>query len=105
MEIYTAPGKKLNDKVMSVLENNLGVHYHVYQDNLYNSVNLVENLLKHKITVCGKIRPNMGIPKALEKQKSRMKPDKFVSFVFCHFTKGAVMKNITPCNIIRSFLC
>ena len=29
MEIYTAPGKKLNDMVKSVLENNLGVHHHV----------------------------------------------------------------------------
>ena len=55
---------------MSVLKNNLGVHHHVYQDNLYNSVNLVENLLKHKITVCGKIRPNKGIPKALEKNNA-----------------------------------
>jgi len=70
MEIYTAPGKKLNDKVMSVLENNLCVHHHWYQDNLYNSVNLAENPLKHKITVCGKIRPNTGIMKALEKQKA-----------------------------------
>jgi hypothetical protein len=49
MEIYTAHGKKLNDMVMSVLEHNLGVHHHVHQDNLYNSVNLVGNLLKHKI--------------------------------------------------------
>jgi len=42
----------------------------VYQDNLYNSANLVENLLKHKITVCDKIRPKKGILKALEKQKA-----------------------------------
>lgn len=68
MEIYKAPGNKLNDTVMSVLENNLGVHHQVYQDNLYNSVNLVENLLKHKITVCGTIRPNTGILKALKAQ-------------------------------------
>jgi hypothetical protein len=51
MEIYTALGKELNDIVMSVLENNLGVHHHVYQDNLYNSVNVVENQLEYKITV------------------------------------------------------
>jgi hypothetical protein len=31
MEIYTALGKKLNDMVMSVPENNLGVHHHVHQ--------------------------------------------------------------------------
>jgi len=52
---------------MSVLENNLGVQHHVYQDSLYNSVNLVEKLLKHRIIVCGKKRPNTGILKALEK--------------------------------------
>jgi hypothetical protein len=56
--------------VMSVLENNLGVYNHVYKDNLYNSVNLVENQLKHKITVFGKVRPNTGILKALETQKA-----------------------------------
>jgi hypothetical protein len=36
MEIYTAQSKKLNDTVMSVLENNVGVNHHVYQDNFYN---------------------------------------------------------------------
>jgi hypothetical protein len=51
MEIYTAQGKKLNDTVMSVLENNVGVHHHVYQDSFYNSVNLAENLLKRNIRV------------------------------------------------------
>jgi len=39
MGIRLAEGKKLNDRVMSVLENN--IHHHVYQDNFYNSVNLV----------------------------------------------------------------
>jgi hypothetical protein len=57
MEIYTAQGKKLNDTVMSVLENNVGVHHHVCQDNFCNSVNLAENL-KWNITVCGMMKPN-----------------------------------------------
>jgi hypothetical protein len=69
MEIYTAQGKKLNDTVMSVLENNLGVHHYVYQDNFYNSVNLVGNLLKHKIRVCGTMRPNRGIRKIWRKRQ------------------------------------
>jgi hypothetical protein len=73
MEIYTAQGKKLNDTVMSVLENNLGAHHHVYQDNFYNSVNLVGNLLKHKIRVCGTMRPYRGIPKDLEKEAKELK--------------------------------
>jgi hypothetical protein len=50
IEIYRAQGKKLNDTIMSLLENNVGVHYHVYQDNFYNSVNLAEKLMK-----CNKI--------------------------------------------------
>jgi hypothetical protein len=73
MEIYAVQGKKLNDMVMSVLENNLGVQHHVYQDSFYNSVNLVGNLLKHKIRVCGTMRPNRGIPKDLEKEAKELK--------------------------------
>jgi hypothetical protein len=49
MEIYTTQGKKLNDAVMSVLENNVGVRHRVYQNNFYNRVNLTENFLKRKI--------------------------------------------------------
>jgi hypothetical protein len=59
--------------VMSVLENNLGVHHHVYQDNFYNSVYLVGNLLKHEIRVRGTMRPNTGIPKDLEKEAQELK--------------------------------
>jgi hypothetical protein len=73
MEIYTAQGKKLIDTVVSVLENNVVAHHHVYQDNFYNSVNLAENLLKHNIRVCGTMRPNRGIPKDLEEAKGLMK--------------------------------
>jgi hypothetical protein len=73
MEIYTAQGKKLNDTVMSVLENNVGVHHHVYQDNFYNSVDLTENLLKRNIRVCGTMRPNRLIPKDLEKEAKGLK--------------------------------
>jgi hypothetical protein len=73
MEIYTAEGKKLNDTVTSVLENNVCVHHHVYQDNFYNSVNLAENLLKRNIRVCGTMRPNRGIPKDLEKEVKGLK--------------------------------
>jgi hypothetical protein len=73
MEICTAQGKKLSDTVMSVLENNLGVHHHVHQHNFYNSVNLVGNLLKHKIRVCGTMMPNRGILKDLEKEAKELK--------------------------------
>jgi hypothetical protein len=71
-EIYTAQGKKLNDTVMSVLENNVGIHHHVYQDNFCNSMNMVENL-KCDITVCDTMRPNRDIPKDLEKEVKGLK--------------------------------
>ena len=73
MEIRTAEGKKLNDMVMSVLEHNLGVHHHVYQNNFYNSVNLVGILSKHTVTRCGTMGPNRGILKDLEKVIKQLK--------------------------------
>ena len=56
IQIYRAQGKKLNDTIMSLLENDVGVHYHVYQDNFYNSVNLAEKLMKCNIRLCGTMR-------------------------------------------------
>jgi hypothetical protein len=73
MEIYTAQGKKLNDTVMSVTENNVGIRHHVYQDNFCNSVNLAENLVKCNIKVCGTMKLNSGIPKDLEKEAKGLK--------------------------------
>jgi hypothetical protein len=52
MEINTAQGKKLNDTVMSMLQNYSGVH-HAYKDNFYSSMNLGKNLSKDRIRVCG----------------------------------------------------
>jgi hypothetical protein len=64
--IYTAQGNKLSDTVMSVLEDNSGIHCHVYHViiihfNFYNAVILVQNLLKHKLRICGTVRLNIGI--------------------------------------------
>jgi len=67
VEICIAEGKKLNDRVMLVLENNLGVHHLVYQDNFYNSMNLVGILSKHTVTGCGTMGPSRGNLKDLEK--------------------------------------
>ncbi|PSN34409.1 hypothetical protein C0J52_20640, partial [Blattella germanica] len=63
MDIYTAEGKKLDETIMSVLENNLNVNHHVYQDNFYNSVKLGENLLQHKTRICGTMRHSSSIRK------------------------------------------
>jgi hypothetical protein len=60
---------------MSVLENNLGVHYHVCQDNFYDSVNLAEDLLKFSMRACGTLRPDGGILKDLEKEAKGLKKE------------------------------
>jgi hypothetical protein len=48
MEIYSAEGKKLEDKVLSLLDRNLDQNHHIYQDNFYNSVRSAQTLLDTK---------------------------------------------------------
>jgi hypothetical protein len=43
MKIHTATLKKLEDKVLSVLEN-MGLNHHIYHNNVYNSVKLSDSL-------------------------------------------------------------
>jgi hypothetical protein len=62
MEIYTAEGKELEETIFSVLEPNLDLWYHVYQDNYYDSVVIAEKLLSRKTRVCETIRANRGLP-------------------------------------------
>jgi hypothetical protein len=70
---HTAQVKKLNDMVMSLLENTLGIHHHVHQGDSYNSVHLEENTFKHKIKVSGTMRSNGGIPKDSENEAKELK--------------------------------
>lgn len=88
MEIHIAEGEKWNDRVMLVLENNLGVHHSMYQHNFYNSVNLVGILSKHTVTGCGTMGPNRGILKDLEKVIKQLKRGKS----FCR--KGDVLVQV-----------
>ena len=46
MEIYSAEGKNLEDTVLSLLDRNLSQNHHIYQENFYNSVKLVQTLLE-----------------------------------------------------------
>jgi hypothetical protein len=46
MEIYSAKGKKLDDTVLLLLDRNLSQNHHIYQENFYNSVKLVQTLLE-----------------------------------------------------------
>jgi hypothetical protein len=43
MEIYTNTLKKLENKVLSVLEN-MGLNHHIYHKNNYNNVKLCDSL-------------------------------------------------------------
>jgi hypothetical protein len=58
MEIYTEEGKKLDETIFSVVEPYLDLWHHVYQDNYYNSVKTVENLIIRNTRVCKTIRAN-----------------------------------------------
>ena len=40
-------------------------------------MNLVQNLLKHKLRVCGTVRLNIGIPYDLEKEAEELKRGQF----------------------------
>jgi hypothetical protein len=61
MEMYMAEGKKLEDRVLSCLERNVGQNHHIYRYNFYNSVRLAETLLDRKMRVCGTMMANKGI--------------------------------------------
>ena len=69
MEIYTAKGKKLDQTIMSLLDKNICLGYHLYMDNYYNSIRTVELLMKNDTRVCGTIRANRGVPKSLKHSK------------------------------------
>lgn len=55
LEIYCANGKKLDQTIMSLLDKNLGLGYHVYMDNYYNSIRTAELLLKNGTRVYGTV--------------------------------------------------
>ena len=73
MEIYSAEGKKLEDKVLSLSDRNLVQNHHSYQDNFYNSVRLAQTLLDRNVRVCSTKRANRGIPRDLEGEGKRLK--------------------------------
>ena len=73
MEIYSAEGKKLENTVLSLLDRNLGLNHHVYQDNYYNSVRLTQTLLQRNVRVCGTMRANRVIPRDLEEDGKQLK--------------------------------
>jgi len=73
MEIYSAEEKKLENKVLSLLDRNLGLNHLVYQDNYYNSVRLAQTLLERNVRVCGTMRVNRGIPRDLEEDDKQLK--------------------------------
>ncbi|CAK9798673.1 PiggyBac transposable element-derived protein 4 [Anthophora plagiata] len=66
MEIYNAEGKKFDQTIISLLDNNICLGYHIYMDNYYNSIHTAELLMKNGTRVCGTIRANRGVPDCLK---------------------------------------
>ena len=58
MEIYSADEKKLEDTVLSLLDRNIGLNYHIYQYSFYNGVRLAQTLLDRKVRLCSPMRTN-----------------------------------------------
>ena len=73
MKIHSAERKKLEDTLLSLLGGTLGLNHHIYQDNYYNSMRLVQTLLDRNMRICGTIRANRGIPRDLEGEVTRSK--------------------------------
>jgi len=63
LQIYDGKYGTLNETVGFLLEPYERKGYHLYQDNHYNSVHQINELLQKLIIVCGTIRVNRGLPK------------------------------------------
>lgn len=70
-KIYTGSSSDLAGTINTLVHPYIGVNHHLYMDNYYNSVKIVEDLLNKNIRVCGTLRQNR-IPKEL--QNSDVKP-------------------------------
>ena len=64
--IYQGVSSTLRDIVFNMLGCHLGHGYHVFMDNFYNSVNLVEELYENHTHVSGTLRLSQGAPMALQ---------------------------------------
>ena len=69
MKMYCGEGRKLAETILDILTPYKDKYYHVFMDNYYNSVDINETLLKHKIRSCGTIRVNRGLPHELKNNK------------------------------------
>jgi hypothetical protein len=66
-------GRSWEDIVLTLLDRKLGQNHHIYQDNFYNSVRLVETLPDSTVRVCGTVRANWGIPPDVEWEAKHLK--------------------------------
>ena len=67
--MYCGEGRKLAETILDILTPYKDKYYHVFMDNYYNSVDINETLLKHKIRSCGTIRVNRGLPHELKNNR------------------------------------
>jgi len=76
---YTQLREKSWRTLSSLLDRNLGLNHHIYQDIVYNSVRLAQTLLDRNVRVCSTMRANRGIPRDLEGEDKRLKKDSHCS--------------------------
>lgn len=69
-KIYSGINRQsLKDTAMELLTNFCGKWHHLYMDNYYSSVELMEYLLIMKIRVCEMLRQNKGLSEKLKNSK------------------------------------
>ena len=73
LDIYAGERKKLQETIFTLLEPYLDQNYHVYQDNYYNHVTIVETLLSRQVRLCGTIRVNRGLPSEMKNESQSLK--------------------------------
>jgi len=73
LQIYDGKCGPLTETVGFLLEAYEVKVYHLYQDNYYNSVRQMNELLQKLITVCGTIRVNRGLPKDMIEEAKKLK--------------------------------
>ena len=72
LQIYDGKCRLLTEMVGFLLKPYEGRGYHLYQDNYYNSVHQMNELLQKLIWVCGTIRVNRGLPKHMKEEAKKV---------------------------------
>jgi len=73
LQVFYGKCGTLTETVGFLLEPYEGKGYHLHQDNYYNSIHQMNELLQKLIRVCGTIRVNRGLPKDMIEEAKKLK--------------------------------